>query len=76
MTRRRGPKAKRNSPSFIAQARIAKGLTQNDMAVRLNLSRASISRIEDGKQALSADLIFPLSRLLDCAVDDIVKSLC
>jgi transcriptional regulator with XRE-family HTH domain len=50
------PKRKRSVPK-IKQWREYRGLTQDDLAERLETSKASISRIENGEQAYTQDFL-------------------
>lgn len=56
---------------MIKLARIKKGLTQTQLALRLNVSQSYISKIENKKNtAVSVEFILNLSRILTiCPVD-------
>lgn len=51
--------------SIIAETRIERGLTQAQLAKKLNTSQSAINRIEKGKQNLSIDTISRISTALD-----------
>ena len=55
MPRRIGHKKQRRK-NFIKEWREERGLTQAQLAERLECSEASISRVETGKQTLTGDL--------------------
>lgn len=52
----------------IKTLRKAKGLTQEDLAVRLNVVRQTVSKWEQGRSVPDADLLLMLSRELDAPV--------
>jgi transcriptional regulator with XRE-family HTH domain len=58
MSKRVGYRPKRaRRRTFIRQWREYRGLTQDDLAARLETSKASISRIESGLQAYTQDIL-------------------
>jgi transcriptional regulator with XRE-family HTH domain len=58
MSKRVGYRPKRaRRRTFIRQWREYRGLTQDDLAARLETSKASISRIESGLQAYTQDFL-------------------
>jgi transcriptional regulator with XRE-family HTH domain len=58
MSKRVGYRPKRvRRPTFIRQWREYRGLTQDDLAARLDTSKASISRTETGRSAYTQDFL-------------------
>ncbi len=49
----------------IAYYRKSKGLSQSDMAERINISRTHMSRIETADCAVSLDVVFEICRVLE-----------
>ncbi len=49
----------------IQQARKAKGLSQNELAEKLDISREHLAKIETAKRRISLKLLFNLSEILD-----------
>ncbi len=56
----------------LKELRTRKGLTQAEVAEKLNLSRASYTNIENGKRGMEASQIAKLSEILDCSADEII----
>ena len=56
----------------LSQLRSEKGLTQEDLASRLLLSRTSIVNIESGRQQLTMDNLYRISMSLDCPISTIL----
>ena len=57
----------------IAALRKAKGMTQEELAERLNCSTKHVSHAERGVAALSVDLLTEASKILDCTLDYMIK---
>lgn len=57
MPHRIASKPKRRRKTYIAEWRDHRGLTQQQLADRLNSSKASISRIENGEQPYTQDFL-------------------
>lgn len=57
----------------IAALRKAKGLTQENLAERLNCSIKHISHVERGVASLSLDLLIEASDLFGCSLDYLVR---
>jgi transcriptional regulator with XRE-family HTH domain len=57
----------------IAQLRIAKDLSQEDLAKRIGISRPSLTQIELGKRNLDTLELFSLSRALQFSLDEFVS---
>ena len=55
----------------IAFFRKAKGLSQNELAEQINISRTHMSRIETAECAVSLDVIFDICRVLNISEKDI-----
>ncbi len=51
--------------TLIRDARRSKGMTQTDLAERLNSSQSAVARIEQGKQNLSLEMLNRISASLD-----------
>lgn len=49
----------------IKNFREQKGYSQNDLAILINVSRSTISKIENGKFAITVDYIERLAEFLD-----------
>ena len=56
----------------LAQLRREHGLSQNDLAEKLNVSRQAISRWEQGTAVPSSDNLIYLSRLYGITLDELV----
>lgn len=54
----------------IKYYRERRGLTQEDLAKRLNISRQSISRYESGDRATNQDFLFELADIFEVNIDD------
>ena len=55
--------------SKLTAARIEKGLTQEQLAMRIGTQRSNISRIESGTQNLSVDMLTKICDALDMDFD-------
>lgn len=60
----------------IKKLRTLKGMTQEELADELHVSRASVTLYEEGKRIPSLDIIMSLSNFFDRTIDDIVKIEC
>lgn len=58
----------------IAQQRKAVGLTQTQLAERLNLSLDAVSRLERGNIGLSVERLFELAEIFDCETTDLLQT--
>ena len=57
----------------LRDLRKAKGLSQDDLAERVGLSKQQLYRIENGKSANpGADLLVQLAKELECSIDYLV----
>jgi transcriptional regulator with XRE-family HTH domain len=62
-----------NTSFPVRDARVRLGLAQSEMAARLDISQASLSRIERGLQAPDADLAWRLSELTGLSLDELLR---
>jgi transcriptional regulator with XRE-family HTH domain len=53
-------------PTFLKQWRQFRGLTQEELGERANLTSSSISQLEHGKQGFSAESLLNICTALDC----------
>jgi transcriptional regulator with XRE-family HTH domain len=59
-------------PTFIKQWRLHRGLSQERLGERVDLSGASISQIESGKQGYSQENLERIADALQCEVVDLL----
>ena len=59
----------------IKQFRISRGMTQEMLAGLLNTTKQSIGRYENGTRKISQDMIFDLSDIFNCSVNDFFPSI-
>ena len=52
-----------------------KNLSQEDLARKLNISRQSISKWEQGISYPSILYLIPLTKILDCTLEELLKDL-
>lgn len=57
---------------FFQSGRIRKGLTQEELAEKVGLTKKSISFIENGKTYPSPENIFRITKTLDLSLDEFV----
>ena len=55
----------------IAKLRGARGWSQEELAVRLGVSRQTVSSLERGRYDPSLPLAFRIARLFDCRIEDV-----
>ena len=60
------------SGARIRELRIAKNLTQDELAEHMNVSHGYISFIESGKRGCSVDVLIALSALFGVSIDYLV----
>lgn len=56
----------------LREARLKKGLSQNDVAKELNISRQAVSRWENGRTVPSPDTLSLLGELYEISVDELL----
>lgn len=67
------PRFKDNGPHhFIAEWRSFRGLTQEQLAGRVDMSTSSISQLESGKQGYSQSTLEALAAALNCEAGDLL----
>lgn len=59
---------------IIRDTRIERGITQQDLAKKLNTSQSAINRIEKGNQNISIDMVSKISKVLDREIISISSS--
>ena len=57
----------------IRELRNEKGLRQGDLAAMINVSQQTISRLENGENALTSDILINLSKVFHVSADYILK---
>lgn len=57
--------------NLLRQLRTEQGLTQADLADRLNVSRQTVNAIETERYNPSLPLAFAIAKLFKCTVEDI-----
>ena len=58
----------------IQRLRQRRGLTQTDLAHRLNLSRTTIVNIEQGRQAVMLPTLYTLTEILNVPLSDLLPN--
>ena len=56
---------------MIKKKRIEIGMTQKELAEKLNLSRATVAMWENGTSLPTADKLPKLARVLGCTIDEL-----
>ena len=59
--------------SNMKKIRLGKGMTQGDICRALNLDRAYISNVENGKQNLTISTMEKVAKVLEVSVDQLLK---
>lgn len=57
--------------NFVREKRIELGMTQDELSEKLDVSRQTIISLEKGKYNPSITLAFKLSRLFQCAIEEL-----
>lgn len=57
--------------NLIRDKRLAVGMTQDELSVKLDVSRQTIISLEKGKYNPSITLAFKLSRLFNCSIEEL-----
>ncbi len=55
----------------LRELREREGLSQGELALRLDVSRQTVNALETGKYDPSLPLAFRIARLFDCRIEDI-----
>ena len=63
---------RQTNESKLARARIARGLTQAQLADMVGCTRVDVSRWERGTHAMGAQRIAQIARALGCRIEDIL----
>lgn len=58
----------------IARRRLELGMTQAELADKLGIKPAALSRWENGRVIPKIDALLKLSKALDCTVEDLIDS--
>lgn len=64
---------RRTNESKLARARIARGLTQTQLADMVGCTRVDVSRWERGTHAMVAQRLAQIARALGCRIEDIIE---
>ncbi|MCW5720845.1 MAG: helix-turn-helix transcriptional regulator [Devosia sp.] len=74
MAKKVTPRLKREPPVYFFRAwRRHRGLTQEQLAERVDMSVSSISQLETGKQGFSDDTLLALADALSCEPGDLLS---
>ena len=65
--------AKSPPPLFLRDWRKERGLTQEQLAERLHITKASISRLESGKQGWDGIFLEAAAEALNCTPADLIR---
>ena len=57
--------------NLVREKRMALGMTQDELSIRLDVSRQTISSLEKGRYNPSITLAFKLSKLFQCTIEEI-----
>ncbi|HTQ14845.1 MAG TPA: helix-turn-helix transcriptional regulator [Rhizomicrobium sp.] len=57
----------------LPRLRAERGLTQGDLADKLNVSRQTVNAIETGRYDPSLPLAFAIARLFKCRIEEIFE---
>ena len=71
MADRTAPRRTNNSP--IARLRLARGLTQTQLAELIGCPHQSINKWETGVNKPGTQSLIKLARALDCSIDDLIR---
>ena len=66
----------KSSAKLVKDARVAKGLTQTELAKKAGVHSNTIAKIEQGIQQPSYPTIKKLSKILDININDFRSKLC
>ena len=59
--------------NHLPELRAERGMTQGDLADRLNVSRQTVNALETGRYDPSLPLAFAIARLFKCRIEDIFE---
>lgn len=57
----------------IKDLRVARNLTQEELAKLAKVKRSTVAMWETGKSKPRADVLLKLSKILQCSIDDLVS---
>jgi len=57
----------------IEEKRRLKGLTQKELAIKLNVDQTSISKWESCVTKPRVDKLLAMAKILECTIDDLLK---
>ncbi len=57
----------------LKKLRLLKGLTQEDLASKVQVSQSMIAQMERGSKSISIPLGKEISRVLNCSLEDLAK---
>lgn len=66
-------KPKRANKYVISIIRKERGISQQELADKLNINRALMSQIETGLVLPSLDILLNIARILDCLITDLYR---
>lgn len=61
-----------NLAKSIKSARLAKGITQEEFAEKLNVSSTHIKHLESGHRKPSVDMLFSICKITNMSIDSII----
>lgn len=61
------------STNYLRERRIKRGLSQNDVAQKLQVKRSTVSMWETDRSFPRADKLPQLARLLGCSIDELFE---
>lgn len=64
---------RQTNESKLARARVARGLTQAQLADMIGCTRVDVSRWERGTHAMGSRRIAQIARALECRIEDIIE---
>lgn len=63
----------RKSDSPIARARLASGLTQNQLAEKVGCTQKDISRYENAHHTPGVQVLLKIAHALNCSIEDLTE---
>ena len=58
----------------IKEIRIKKGITQSELAEKLQITQGAVSQWEQGLSIPKADKLVEIASVLECSVDDLLRT--